>query len=310
MHIGNRSFPYPVLNRDISLSDYVSESIFKVEFDTGEDGAPFVQNGEVIFKNLHYTLTDESLSTLIENGKVKGTFIIESSSSVYRSKFDISSIPNDLRVSLRSISGKVIVSCYLYASDNINGFNSKGFIPAYNGYSFDIDKYDILAVDDGYSIRIDVDPSDDDKIASIFTVVQKMDNTTIMSYTDTGKGITITVPSIYFNEYENIKTKKECNNIAFSILAIPALSGCLSLILSKRYESIEDILDNHSWFNAVCKSYKRMTGVALTLDEFQNKDPFELSQLVLNSAPCNALKDFDNMLLGGLNPVEEESDDL
>ena len=35
----------------------------------------------------------------------------------------------------------------------------------------------------------------------------------------------------------------------------------------------------------------------------------ELAQMVLNSASCNGLKDFDNMLLGGMNHPEEEGED-
>lgn len=42
MHIGNRIFPYPVLNRNEALSDYVEDSVFKVEFDVDESGAPIV----------------------------------------------------------------------------------------------------------------------------------------------------------------------------------------------------------------------------------------------------------------------------
>ena len=86
MHIGNRIFPYPVLNRNEELSDYVKDSTFKVEFDVDENGAPIVQNGEVVFKNLHYTITDASLITLLEQGKLKGAFIVECSASVYRSR--------------------------------------------------------------------------------------------------------------------------------------------------------------------------------------------------------------------------------
>ena len=35
----------------------------------------------------------------------------------------------------------------------------------------------------------------------------------------------------------------------------------------------------------------------------------ELAQMVMNSASCNGLKDFDNMLLGGMNTTEEEGDE-
>lgn len=307
MHIGNRIFPYPVLNRNEALSDYVENSIFKLEFDVDENGAPIVRNGEIIFKNLHYSVTDASLISLLEQGKLKGAFIVECSASVYRSRFDISSTPYDLKVSAHEINGNVVASCYLYATEDIADFKSTGFIPEYAGYSFDIDKFDILAVDDGFKFKIELDPTDD-KVASIFTVVKKEDASDIMSYDYDDKKIIVRLPAAYYDCYDNIKTKKECNNIAFAMIAIPALVGCLEDVCSKYY-SLEEILDDQSWFNAICISYKRRTGNALTFEDFESMNKLELAQMVLNSASCNGLKDFDNMLLGGMNHPEEEGED-
>lgn len=309
MHIGNRIFPYPVLNRNEALSDYLPESIFKVEFDVDENGAPIVQNGEVVFKNLHYTLTDASLNAMIEQGKLKGAFIVECSASVYRSRFDISDTPYDLRVSAHEINGNVVASCYLYAAEDIDNFKSNGFISEYTGYSFDIDKFDILAVDDGFKFKIELDPAEDDKVASIFTVVKKEDGGDIMSCDYDDKRIIVHLPTAYYECYDNIKTKKECNNIAFAMIAIPALASCLEDVSLREFNTIEDILEYHSWFNAVCISYRRRTGNALTFEEFESTNKMELAQMVLNSASCNALKDFDNMLLGGMNHPEEEGDE-
>ena len=308
MHIGNRIFPYPVLNRNEALSDYVETSTFKLEFDVDENGAPIVQNGDVIFKNLHYTITDAALIALLEQGKIKGAFIVECSASVYRSRFDINSTPCDLKISAHEINGNVVASCYLYATEDIANFQSSGFIPEYAGYSFDIDKFDILAVDDGFKFKIELDPTEDDKVASIFTVVKKEDDSDIMSYDYDDKKIIVRLPAAYYDCYDNIKTKKECNNIAFAMIAIPSLAGCLEDVCS-RYYTLEEILDDQSWFNAICISYKRRTGNALTFEDFESMSKLELAQMVLNSASCNALKDFDNMLLGGMNHPEEEGDD-
>lgn len=309
MHIGNRIFPYPVLNRNEALSDYLPESTFKVEFDVDENGAPIVQNGEVVFKNLHYTLTDAALNAFIERGKLKGAFIVECSASVYRSRFDISATPYDLRVSAHEINGNVVASCYLYATEDIADFKSNGFIQEYAGYSFDIDKFDILAVDDGFKFKIELDPTEDDKVASIFTVVKKEDGGDIMSYDYDDKKIIVHLPTAYYDCYDNIKTKKECNNIAFAMIAIPALSCCLEDVASRDFSSIEEILEYHSWFNAICISYRRRTGNTLTFEDFDGANKLELAQMVLNSASCNALKDFDNMLLGGMSHPEEEGDE-
>lgn len=305
MHIGNRNFPYPVLNKNELLSDYVAESTFKLEFDVGEDGAPIVQNGEVVFKKLCYTITDASLIELLKQGKMKGAFIVECSASVFRSIFDISDTPYDLRIPANKINGNVVASCYLYATEDIADFKSAGFISEYAGYSFDVDKFDILAVDDGFRFRIELDPTVDDKVASIFTVVKKEGDSDIMTYENKDKNIVIYLPAVYYGSYDNIKTRRECNNIAFAMLAIPVLAACLDEVYAN-YDSMEDILDGHPWFNAVCISYKRKTGDDLVYEVFEGMNKLELAQIVLNSASCNGIMDFGNMLLGNM---EEGADD-
>lgn len=306
MQLGNRVFPYPVLNKNDNLSDYKESSTFMVSFDTNEDGSPYVVDGKVIFKNLHYTITDDSLKELIEEEKLKGAFIVECSASVYRNKFDISQTPYDLPVSVHELNGNVVTSCYIYATEDITGFKSDGFIDDYKNYTFDIDKFDILAADDGYKFKIDLDPTEDDKVSSIFTVIPLETNESIMKYENGDRNITIELPREYFNSYDIIKRKKEYNNIAFSMIAIPVLSNCISEINTYEWEDIDSICDEHKWFNAVRISYKRKKGTELILENFYEMNSLELAQLVLNNASCNGLKDFENMLVGNGDDDEDE----
>ena len=306
MQLGNRVFPYPVLNKNDNLSDYKESSTFMVSFDTNEDGSPYVVDGKVIFKNLHYTITDDSLKELIEEEKLKGAFIVECSASVYRNKFDISQTPYDLPVSVHELNGNVVTSCYIYATEDITGFKSDGFIDDYKNYTFDIDKFDILAADDGYKFKIDLDPTEDDKVSSIFTVIPLETNESIMKYENGDRNITIELPREYFNSYDIIKRKKEYNNITFSMIAIPVLSNCISEINTYEWEDIDSICDEHKWFNAVRISYKRKKGTELILENFYEMNSLELAQLVLNNASCNGVKDFENMLVGNGDDDEDE----
>ena len=257
MQLGNRVFPYPVLNKNDNLSDYKESSTFMVSFDTIEDGSPYVVDGKVIFKNLHYTITDDSLKELIEEEKLKGAFIVECSASVYRNKFDISQTPYDLPVSVHELNGNVVTSCYIYATEDITEFKSDGFIDDYKNYTFDIDKFDILAADDGYKFKIDLDPTEDDKVSSIFTVIPLETNESIMKYENGDRNITIELPREYFNSYDIIKRKKEYNNIAFSMIAIPVLSNCISEINTYEREDNDSICDEHKWFNLQKKKMYR-----------------------------------------------------
>jgi len=309
MHIGNRIFPYPVLNRNEALSDYKTDSIFKLKFEVDNDGIPIIKNGEIIFKNLQFALTDEILLSLLEHGTIKGAFIVECSASVYRNCFDINLAPYDLHIPVNEINGNVVVSCYLYAAEDIPNFRSMGFVDEYSNYSFSIDKFDILAVDDGFKFKIELDPSKDDKVASIFTVIKKESNDDLLSYDYTDKKINIRLPAVYYDCYENMKTKKDCNNISFAMIAIPALACCLEDISKRDFSSIDEIIEYYSWFNSICMGYKRISGNLLTLDDFENINKLELAQMVLNSATCNALKDFDNMLIDGMLNSEEVDDE-
>ena len=111
MLIGNRNFPYPILNRDESLSDYEAGSRFFLKFDTDETThTPILQHGSVIFKNLCFVLKDKGLEQLVEDGKLEGAFIVECSSSAFRKKYRIDTIPYDLSVSSTELNGNVVVA--------------------------------------------------------------------------------------------------------------------------------------------------------------------------------------------------------
>ena len=175
------------------------------------------------------------------------------------------------------------------------------------GFINRIDKFDILAVDDGFKFKVELDPTEDDKVASIFTVVKKENEDDVMTYANNEKSIVIHLPSAIYEAYDNIKMKKEYNNIAFAILAIPVLASCLEEVYTEcSSDTMEELLEAHPWFRAVCVSYKNRTGKELLYEDFVSANKLELAQMVLNSASCNGLKDFGDMLLGS---VEESGDD-
>lgn len=307
MLIGNRIFPYPVLNRNQALSDYKEESKFQISFDTDEDGKLIIQRSSVIFKNLCYTLEDDGLETLVNAGKAQGCLIVECSASTFRKWYPITQQPTDLSISAKELNGVVVVSCYIYATEDIPSFSSSGFQADYEGYHFDLDQFDILAADDGYKFKIDLDTTEDDKVASIFTIVPKENRDDLMTYSDDGNKITIALPKEYFDHYNNIKRKSDYNNIAFAMIAIPVLTACINEIKNTEYDDLADLIEHNAWFNAVEISYKRVFGKPLTLDELENIEALTLAQTVLNFSSCNGIKDFGNILIGnGEGGAEED----
>lgn len=304
MQIGNRHFPYPVLNHNRAYSDYCDRSDFYLDFTRDDSNAIIIEDGELILKDLHFCLSDPALEELYEDGYLGCYLIVECSASVFREKYDISNEPSDLHIPATNFNDRVEFSSYLYATKDINDYQSDSFDPFYKDYGFNIEKYDIVAIDDGFKMRININPSQDDKVSSIFTIVKTQTDQLVMKASYSENGITIALPKDAYTSYETIKTKKEFNNIAFSMIAIPALSDCLRTIQNTEYTSVEEIVDDLRWFRAVCKSFYAKTKKELDFDTFENMEMLELSQMVLNDATCNGIIDFGNMLIS-----PEEDDD-
>lgn len=309
MRIGRRSFPYPVLNKDKSLSGFSENSTMQLAFDTDEDGLFKIENGDVVIRNVHYSINDEELKKYIEEEKIIGKLIIECSASTFRKCYDISQEPKNISVLASELFGEVVLSCYLIANEDITTYKSNGFSPEYAEYSFEIDKYDILGVDDGIKFKIDVDVAADNKVASIFLVVPKETKDGVMTYDSGEANITIMLPKEIYGHYDNIKRKSNYNNIAFSMMAIPVLASCLEQIKQDEgWADLEDVLNEKRWFNAVCISYKRETGKELSAEQFRNCDSLELAQIVLNYGSCNGIKDFGEMIIGSEGGDDDEQD--
>lgn len=297
MHIGSRLFPYPILNSNQELSDYNENSAFRLTFDTDEEGKVVISNGQIVFKNLHYEIENSEIESLISNGKIRGSFIVECSASTFRKNYEITTEAKDLFVEARDLNGYVVVSAYLYATEDIAGLKNESYLSELQGYNFDIDKFDILAVDDGARFRIDLDPSEDDKVSSIFTIVRINSDDKYISYESKDSSIVIKLPNTYYDSYDRIKRKSDYNNIAFSMIAIPVLTACIEDV-QEGYDDFDDLIESNRWVLSVCAAYKRETGSELDFDEFCNINSFRLSQMVLNYASCNGIEYFGEMLAG------------
>lgn len=306
MLIGNKIFPYPVLNNNASLSGYDSPYLFSLKCTTDTEGKVIVQEGNILLKDLHYDLSCATLQKLIDSNKAECVIIVECPSSTYRKSFPITQEPTDLFIPAKSLHGAVNVSCFIYASDDIKGFQSDEFIEDLKPYSFDIDKFDILAADDGFRFIIEINEEPDNKVSSIFSIAKTENAGNIMAYENLADCIIIKLSPEYYACYENIKTNSEFNNIAFSMIAIPVLSACIEELQTDDYNSFDEILEQKKWFNAVLLSYKRDTGMDLQYEEFWKMSALKLAQQVLNYASCEGIKAFDKLIVGLDKRVEED----
>ena len=115
------------------------------------------------------------MEKLLDLNEIKCYCIVECPQSMYRQKFEISTKPSTITIPLFDLIGKLEVSAFLCANNNIDNYFSSDFEDLYDDIKFDIDKYSILAIDNGMKQRIDYEDKDNDKKGSIFVIITDLD---------------------------------------------------------------------------------------------------------------------------------------
>jgi len=281
MRIKNNLFPYPVLNAKETLSSF-HNSIFNFDYNENQDSEYYYLD------NVHLNLSDKNLKELIYNNKASARIVVECSRTLYRNTFEVGLENNNIKIPIEYLKGPVEISCFIIANENIKEYYSESFNPIYGDYRFNIDKYDILAIDDGYNIKVDFDESKDSKVSSIFLVVSNSDeNATTVDIEIKSKNIKISLPAKQYGYYTNMKNDSNYQNIFFSILAIPALSYSLTKIQEEDFETARLKYD---WLESVINAYKKV--YSKNIEEDWGKLDCDVPQSLLNDAVTKSIDDF------------------
>lgn len=287
MRIGKKLFPYPTINNSKNASSFQNSS-FALVYDDIED------KENLILKDAHIELDNETLIELFSQGKIAAAVIVECSSTIFRKSYNITRTASDIIIPINSLRDKVVISCFLYAKEEFS-YISNDFLEDYQGYTFNIEKYDILGIDDGFTTKIEYDESKDKKVSSIFSIIKDESLTdNIMKIIPTAKKIVIHLPEEQFGYYENMKNNDNYQEIFFSILTIPALISCLQNIQDQMiYNEVtfDDIHLDYSWFSSIEYAYKKQLNEELDENKFKKLNVVELSQRLMNFASTTAISD-------------------
>ena len=299
MRIGKRLFPYPILNNDRLYSQF-KESVFSLEYEE------LVTDELYSLENIRCNITSEYLIDLIKNGLAEIVVVVECASTMFRHHYILPLEKTTINIPISDLNGKLTVSAYIVATKDIEKYSCKDFLDDYEGYGFSIEKNDILAVDDGFTNKIDFDENEDTKKSSVFVVIKDKtikDETMHIDF-DTSKVI-IYLPEEQWNRYEKTKRIGKFQNLYFSILAIPALVYAIQE-LEKKDATLDQLRMDYSWFNAFLLSYKNINNHELTDEEFLTMNAYLEVQKLMNTPVTKALDDiFDLTMIGG---GEEDGD--
>lgn len=284
MRIGNRLFPYPLLNNNKLYSQYkTSDLSFKYN--------EVITETQFILDDIQYNINCEYINSLIEEDFAEVVLVVECAQTMLRRNFKITSDMNDIKIPLKDVNGKVDISLFIVAKKDIPNFKCNDFLDDYSDYEFYIEKNDIIGVDDGYTSRIEFNEEENGERSSIFLLIKDNNITDRTMRVDLSDDkIIISLPMEQWNEYDKTKKIRKFQNLYFSLIAVPALSYALCE-MQRLGENIDNIRIEKKWFNAFCIAYENRNGEELTDEYFMQMNPYSEAQKLLNNPVIKAIDD-------------------
>lgn len=303
MRLGKKIFPYPVLNNSKTISGFNNDTYELVLEEN-------ITDDKFILNNVHINIDNTDIEQFLHDGRANALLIVECSQTVFREKYPIGLDPRSISIPISNLNGKVEISSYIYATEDIEKYNSNGFLDDFSEYEFLIEKYDILAADDGYTTKIMYDEDKDKKMSSIFSIIKSSnDKLKHMVVSSESEQIIIEMPAEYFGYHDNMKYNDNFQNIFFAIIAIPALAKCLEEVKNdflERYDSdINEVINDKTWFASVVNRYKIIYNEDLTSDTFIDTDTYEIAQRLLNCGSTKSLEDIYKFIWNSRREGEE-----
>lgn len=253
MRKSNINYPHPVLH--IANEDYV-DSEFSIELPVD----PYIE-GELAKIEIRYELKSNGLQEYINNSKANVVVYLESVEAEFRKIFYFSKDSNhlDIEINKNSLSKKLQIKAYIVASSTINPF----VLPEHNqelfgGIPFSLNKGDILAIDDGFSVPLEnYDPLVDRP--SIFSIRKQLDNPKEEVSVDmlTRDKITILLNEETFAKYQKLYEAPDVRSLLASMFAVPVLVDALSYIKNADSDAI-DALSEIKWYQVVTAKIKEL----------------------------------------------------
>ena len=278
MQIKGKLFPYPVINHNKSLSNYLG-----VDFDLRFEDAS--TNEQLILHNVGFVTNSTTIKSLIGEGKIAVALILECPDVILRRKYDVTTDTIDIVISTQELRGRIEMSLYAYARHNFK-YLPEDVDEDYKDLEFQIEKYDIIAANDGFAKSIIHKDSEENLVKSIFSIQAfdaVQDGVFEVQY-ENSKKILISMSQYDHANYNIVYSMPIFQEVFFNMMLIPALTQALTACFEEIRNGldIDDILLKYQWFTSIQKQYHRLKGEELSAEIIANiQQPITFAQEIL-----------------------------
>lgn len=291
MQIRGKIFPYPVLNQNSVFSNYLS-----CNFELIFEDASTEEN--LILHNVGFQTNSQTIKRLIEENKIVVVLIFECADVILRKSYDITKENTDIIISNQELSGKIELSIFAYAKFDFL------YVPEevdedYKGIEFQIEKYDIIAANDGVSRSVLHKDTEENLVKSIFSIqsLSSVEEGMFEVQYENSRKILISMSEHDHSNYNIVYSMPDFQEVFFNMMLIPALTQALTQCFNdvKNGADVDDISVTYQWFPSIQKQYKRLKGQDLTNEIISTiQQPISFAQEILGKPMKVALEKLIN----------------
>lgn len=229
MLYNNRLYPHPVLG----IGDDVTGSI-EVELRVSS-------SGKEIEIAPSFKIVNEALQNLIEKKQAMFVSHLYCRGTMYRDVFKSEKNINDaIKIISHKLNGEVEIDFFICANESIASYSSKEFNTDYSGYSFSVDKGDILAYAGKGKFFANKSPEELKSISALMNIDSTGKSNHAMFNDYAGDKITIMLCKEDYENYQIVKRSVLWVNILLSCIVLPALTEALHYISTEEANDYSD----------------------------------------------------------------------
>ena len=279
MNINNITFPHPILG----ISDSIDSQF---EFSTLE----IKSNADFYEVTVRFSHDNYDLQNLISSEKAEYYCEVTCTNTVFRQIFTNKNKSITFKIPKKKVKGKVEFTCLLVATEDIANYSNANVHPDYRGYTFDIDKGDILAYFGESSFNANIQYEKLKAVSSFMEIVENGSETFTIIDLEKNK-IEVQLPTDSYNLYcnDSISQEEKFAPIFHSSIVLNAL-----LIALYSFEKYTDN-DDCTWAKTI--KYRLQTDPQFKTLSIEDKENIpEIAQRLLGNP-------FER-LIDGLNNLE------
>lgn len=261
MKYNNRIFPHPVLGIEDDI-----DGNFEVRLRVSSDH-------KKISVTPSFILSNESLEELVKKKEAAFVTQIYCRGTLFRKTYKTTeSMPSPILIDSTKLNDKVEVDFFICADNSIENYKNDSASKDYQGYTFTIERGDILALGGSGNFYANKSPEELKSVSAFMNIDTSGDKNKPMYNHYDGNKITIMLSQDDYDQYQLIKLNPYYTNTLHSSVVLPALIETLRFMDS---DSASDY-----------KEYKWFTLLSNLKDEHEGVDLLQIAQQIL-SLPVN-----------------------